>query len=71
MDKQEGLITNRAPIFDGSNYVFWKIQMFGNQWKMDMSFRKLQMSQKKTMSAEPIEQFQLTLKIKDNMNGMH
>ena len=27
MDKQEGLSTNRAPRFDGSNHTFWKIKM--------------------------------------------
>ena len=27
MDKQEGLSTNRAPCFDGSNYTFWRIRM--------------------------------------------
>ena len=24
MDNQEGLYTNQAPRFDGSNYAFWK-----------------------------------------------
>jgi hypothetical protein len=27
MDKQEGFSTNRAPLFDGSNYAFWSIRM--------------------------------------------
>ena len=27
MDKREGLSTNRAPRFDGSNYTFWRIRM--------------------------------------------
>jgi hypothetical protein len=27
MDKHEGFSTNKAPLFDGSNYVFWSIKM--------------------------------------------
>jgi hypothetical protein len=27
MDEQEGFSTNKAPIFDGSDYVFWKRRM--------------------------------------------
>ena len=27
MDKQEGFSTNRAPMFDVSNYTFWEILM--------------------------------------------
>ena len=27
MDKQEGLVANRAPIFIGDNYVFWSVRM--------------------------------------------
>ena len=27
MDKEEGLSSNGAPIFDGSNYTFWKMGM--------------------------------------------
>ena len=27
MDKQEGLSTNKDPIFDDSNYSFWKMRM--------------------------------------------
>ena len=27
MDKQEGFSTNKAPLFDGSNYDFWIMRM--------------------------------------------
>ena len=27
MDQQEGLSSNRYPLFDGTNYAFWSIRM--------------------------------------------
>ena len=27
MAKQEGVFTNRAPMFNGTNYVFWKVRI--------------------------------------------
>ena len=27
MDQQEGLVTNRAPLFIGENYAYWSVEM--------------------------------------------
>ena len=49
VSKYEGLATNRAPFFDGSDYVYWKTRMtaflkseaeeFRMQWRQVLTFQ--------------------------------
>jgi hypothetical protein len=36
MASQEGFSTNKAPLFDGTNYAFWSIRM--QTYLMDLGF---------------------------------